>query len=109
MGCAVGLSVEKRKGRAAGSDPQRRRAALGAAHQRYGGLSAAGKMALVDELVVITGYHSSGQLPRGSAALNGAARQGMANSPSRAAAGDYAISRKGDADRGNDQFYRDTK
>lgn len=29
----------------------------GAAHQRYGGLSAAGKKALVDELVVITGYH----------------------------------------------------
>ena len=30
---------------------------MGAAHQRYGGLSAAGKKALVDELVVITGYH----------------------------------------------------
>jgi len=29
----------------------------GAAHQRYGGLSAAGKKALVDELVVIIGYH----------------------------------------------------
>ena len=37
--------------------PQRRRAAMGAAHQRYGGLSGAGKKALVDELVVITGYH----------------------------------------------------
>ena len=30
---------------------------MGAAHQRYGGLSGAGKKALVDELVVITGYH----------------------------------------------------
>jgi hypothetical protein len=30
---------------------------MGAARQRYGGLSAAGKKALVDELVVITGYH----------------------------------------------------
>lgn len=50
----------------------------------------------------------SGQLPRGSVALNGAARQGMANSPSRAAAGVDAISRKGDADRGNDQSCRDT-
>jgi len=30
---------------------------MGAAHQRCGGLSAAGKKALVDELVVITGYH----------------------------------------------------
>lgn len=30
---------------------------MGAAHQRYGGLSASGKKALVDELVVITGYH----------------------------------------------------
>jgi hypothetical protein len=30
---------------------------MGAAHQRYGGLSAAGKKALVDELMVITGYH----------------------------------------------------
>ena len=57
MGRAAGRSVEKRKGRVAGPDPQRRRAAMGAAHQRYGGLSAAGKKALVDELVVITGYH----------------------------------------------------
>jgi hypothetical protein len=30
---------------------------MGAAHLRYGGLSGAGKKALVDELVVITGYH----------------------------------------------------
>jgi len=30
---------------------------MGAAHQRYGGLSSSGKKALVDELVVITGYH----------------------------------------------------
>ena len=30
---------------------------MGAAHQRYGGLSTSGKKALVDELVVITGYH----------------------------------------------------
>jgi hypothetical protein len=57
MGRAAGQSVEKRKGRKAGSDPQRRRAAMGAAHLRYGGLSAAGKKALVHELVVITGYH----------------------------------------------------
>ena len=34
--------------------------------------------------------------------------QGMANSPSRTAAGVDAISRKGDADRGNDQSCRDT-
>jgi hypothetical protein len=51
----------------------------------------------------------SGQLPRGSAALNGAARQGMANSPSRAAAGGDAISRKGDSNRGKAQSCRDTK
>jgi len=43
MGRAAGRSVEKRKGKAA--------------RLRYGGLSAAGKKALVDELVVITGYH----------------------------------------------------
>ena len=55
MGRAAGRSVEKQNGRVAGPDPQRRRAAMGAAHQRYGGLSAAGKKALVDELVVITG------------------------------------------------------
>jgi hypothetical protein len=30
---------------------------MGAARQRYGGLSPAGKKALVDELVAITGYH----------------------------------------------------
>ena len=42
MGRAAGRSVEKRKGSAAGPDPQRRRAAMGAAHLRYGGLSAAG-------------------------------------------------------------------
>jgi hypothetical protein len=46
-----------RKGRAAGPDPQRRRAAMGAARRRCGGLSPAGKKALVDELVAITGYH----------------------------------------------------
>ena len=39
------------------STPQRRRAALRAARLRYGGLSPAGKRALVDELVLITGYH----------------------------------------------------
>ena len=44
-------------GGAAGLDPQRRRAAKAAARQRYGGLSSAGKKALVDELVAITGYH----------------------------------------------------
>ncbi len=57
MGCAAARSVEKQKGRAAGSNPLRRRAAMGAAHLRYEGLSAAGKKALVDELVVINGHH----------------------------------------------------
>ena len=36
---------------------QRRRAAMGAARQRYGGLSPAGKKALAYEVVAITGYH----------------------------------------------------
>jgi hypothetical protein len=44
MGRAAWRSVEKRKGRAAGL-------------LRCGGLSASGKKALVDELVVMTGYH----------------------------------------------------
>jgi hypothetical protein len=47
-------------------------------------------------------------LPRGSAALDGAARQRMAYSPSRAAAGVAAISREGVGDRGNEQSCRDT-
>ena len=57
MARSTGRSGQKRKVRAAGPDPQRRRAAMGAALLRYGGLSASGKKALVDELVVITGYH----------------------------------------------------
>jgi hypothetical protein len=52
---SAGRFVEKRKGRAAVPDPQRRRAAPMAALLRCGGLSAAGKKALVDELVVSTG------------------------------------------------------
>jgi hypothetical protein len=35
---------------------------MGAAHQRYGDLSPPGKKALVDELVVITGYHRKSML-----------------------------------------------
>jgi hypothetical protein len=35
---------------------------MGADHQRFGGLSAAGKKALVDELVEITGYHRKSAL-----------------------------------------------
>ncbi|MDM7954721.1 MAG: transposase [Cyanobium sp. CZS 25K] len=46
-----------RKVGASGPDPQRRRAALAAARQRYGGLSAAGKRRLLDELQQLTGYH----------------------------------------------------
>jgi len=42
---------------AAGSDRQSRRLALEAAHRRYGGLSAAGKRRLLDELQELTGYH----------------------------------------------------
>ena len=42
---------------AAGRDPQRRRAALEAARLRSGGLSAAGKKKLLDELELLTGYH----------------------------------------------------
>lgn len=42
---------------AAGPDPPRRRAALEAARLRYGGLSAAGKKKLLDELELLTGYH----------------------------------------------------
>lgn len=52
-----GAAVRKREGGAAGPDPQRRRAALETARQRYGGLSAAGKRRLLDELQGITGYH----------------------------------------------------
>jgi hypothetical protein len=46
-----------RKVGASGPDPQRWRAALAAARQRYGGLSAAGKRRLLDELQQLTGYH----------------------------------------------------
>jgi hypothetical protein len=46
-----------RKVGASGPDPQRRRAALAAARQRYGGLSAAGKRRLLDELQQFTWYH----------------------------------------------------
>jgi hypothetical protein len=52
-----GAAAWRREGGAAGPDPQRRRAALEAARQRYGGLSAAGKRRLLDELQGITGYH----------------------------------------------------
>ncbi|WP_255106436.1 MULTISPECIES: transposase [unclassified Synechococcus] len=52
-----GAVAGRREVRAAGPDPQRRRAAMEAARQRYGGLSAAGKRRLLDELEAITGYH----------------------------------------------------
>lgn len=52
-----GAAAGRREGGAAGPDPQRRRAALEAARQRYGGLGAAGKRRLLDELQGITGYH----------------------------------------------------
>jgi hypothetical protein len=42
---------------AAGNDRQGRRLALEAARRRYGGLSAAGKRRLLDELQELTGYH----------------------------------------------------
>ena len=41
----------------AGSDRQSRRLTLEAARRRYGGLSAAGKRRLLDELQELTGYH----------------------------------------------------
>jgi hypothetical protein len=53
----VGDASGRREVGAAGPDPQRRRAALEAARQRYGGLSAAGKRRLLDELELLTGYH----------------------------------------------------
>ena len=52
-----GAAAGRREVGAAGPDPQRRRAAMEAARQRYGGLSAAGKRRLLDELEAITGYH----------------------------------------------------
>lgn len=52
-----GTAAGRREGGAASPDPQRRRAALEAARQRYGGLSAAGKRRILDELQGITGYH----------------------------------------------------
>lgn len=52
-----GAAAGRRECGAAGPDPQRRRAALEAARQRYGGLSAVGKRRLLDELQGITGYH----------------------------------------------------
>jgi hypothetical protein len=52
-----GAAAGRRQGGAAGPDPQRRRAPLEAARQRYGGLSAPGKRGLLDELQGITGYH----------------------------------------------------
>ena len=42
---------------AAGNDRQSRRLVLEAARRRYGGLSAAGKRRLLDELQELTGYH----------------------------------------------------
>ncbi len=53
----VGDASWRREDGAAGPDPQRRRAALEAARLRYGGLSAAGKKKLLDELELLTGYH----------------------------------------------------
>lgn len=53
----VGDASWRREVGAAGPDPQRRRAALEAARLRYGGLSAAGKKKLLDELELLTGYH----------------------------------------------------
>jgi len=52
-----GAVAGRREVGAAGPDPQCRRAALEAARQRYGGLSAAGKRRLLDELEAITAYH----------------------------------------------------
>ena len=52
-----GAAGRRREVGAAGPDPQRRRAAMEAARQRYGGLSAAGKRKLLDELELLTGYH----------------------------------------------------
>ena len=52
-----GAAADRREVGAAGPDPQRRRAVMEAARQRYGGLSAAGKRRLLDELEAITGYH----------------------------------------------------
>jgi len=49
--------ADRREVGAAGTDPQRRRAALEAARQRYGGLTTAGKRKVLDELEAITGYH----------------------------------------------------
>lgn len=54
MARAAARSEKTQKVLAAGPDPQRRRAALRAARLRYGGLSAAGKKALIDELVALT-------------------------------------------------------
>jgi hypothetical protein len=53
----VGDSSWRREVGAAGPDQQRRRAALEAARLRYGGLSAAGKKKLLDELELLTGYY----------------------------------------------------
>lgn len=52
-----GSGGSRREVGAAGPDLQRRRAALAAARQRYGGLSAVGKRRLLDELQELTGYH----------------------------------------------------
>ena len=57
-----GAAAGRRQGGAAGPDPQRRRAPLEAARQRYGGLSAPGKRGLLDELQGITGYHRKSML-----------------------------------------------
>ena len=76
MARAAARSEKTRKGRAAGPDPQRRRAALRAARLRYGGLSAAVKKALIDELVALTGYHRKSILR----ALNRTASQADAES-----------------------------
>ncbi len=49
---------------AAGNDRQGRRRVLEAARRRYGGLSAAGKRRLLDELQELTGYHHKSLLRR---------------------------------------------
>ena len=59
-----GAAADRREVGAVGPDPQRRRAAMEAARQRYGGLSTAGMRKLLDELEAITGYHRKSLLRR---------------------------------------------
>jgi uncharacterized protein (DUF427 family) len=53
----IGDASRRREVAAAGSDPQRRRAALEKERLRHWGLSAAGKKKLLNELGLLTGYH----------------------------------------------------